>query len=407
MPCGRIPIRIDKPTPPRVIVPALQIVQPRFRVVDVPAVAQGVLFAEGCGQRAGGGQRIAPCVVGVVHDARAAGADKAGHVALCVLDVEILRAVAVHGQWAGRVVGEAQLVAAPRQLHQLVAQIMVIVRRAVDSLRDALAVGIVAVGDIHPGLAHPRELAAVLPCVRPHAVAQKVADLVRRQALPADAREQIAPACVTVSIGNGALRRAEISSRIGILRLALDVAAVIVGICPRLPSRLIVLAHELVKAVVGVGRRALAVGDGGDVPARVVGVGIRRRAGLPRPDLPRGRCGRGIVVADRGLDHGLPAILRVHRGHPPQRVVGIARGDGSLRRFRQAVVRSSLEYLRAILFSRTDNSHILTKETTMCQHALPLLYHVTCQEHPETPLCVGIIPTFRSSFIAKLQYSSL
>ena len=87
-------------------------------------------------------------------------------------------------------------------------------------------------------------------------------------------------------------------------------------------------------------------------------------------------------------------------------VVGVARGDGSLRRFRQAVVRSSLEYLRAILFSRTDNSHILTKETTMCQHALPLLYHVTCQEHPETPLCVGIIPTFRSSFIAKLQYSS-
>ena len=167
MPCGRIPIRIDKPTPPRVIIPAPQIVQPRFRVVDVPAVAQGVLFAEGGGQRAGGGQQIAPCVVGVGHDARAAGADKAGHVALCVLDVEILRAVAVHGQRAGRVVGEVQLIAAPRQLHQLVTQIMVIVRRAVDGFRDALAVGIVAVGDCLAGLAHPRELAAMLPCVRP------------------------------------------------------------------------------------------------------------------------------------------------------------------------------------------------------------------------------------------------
>ena len=77
-------------------------------------------------------------------------------------------------------------------------------------------------------------------------------------------------------------------------------------------------------------------------PARVVGIGIRRRAGLPRPDLPRGRRGRGIVVADRGLDHGLPAALRVHRGHPPQRVVGVARGDGSLRRFRQAVIRSGV-----------------------------------------------------------------
>ena len=231
-----------------------------------------------------------------------------------------------------------QLIAAPRQLHQLVAQIMVIVRRAVNGFHDALAAVIVAVGDIRPGFAHPRQLTPVLPCVRPRAVAQEVADLVRRQALAADARQQIAPARVAVTVGDGTHRRTEAPGRIGVLRLALDVAAVIVGIRPRLPRRLIVLAHELVEAVVGIGRRALAVGDRRDVPARVVGVGIRRRAGFPRPDLPRGRRGRGIVVADRGLDHGLPAILRIHRGHPPQRVVGVARRDGSLRRFRQAVV---------------------------------------------------------------------
>ena len=92
----------------------------------------------------------------------------------------------------------------------------------------------------------------MLPCVRPRAVAEKIADLVRRQALPADAREQVAPARVAVAIGNGAHRRAETSGRIGILRLALDVAAVIVGIRPRLPRRLIVLANKLVEAVVGI-----------------------------------------------------------------------------------------------------------------------------------------------------------
>ena len=91
-----------------------------------------------------------------------------------------------------------QLVAVPRQLHQLVAQIMVIIRRVVDGLRDAPAVGIVAVGDIRPGLAHPRELAAMLPCIRPRAVAQEVANLVRRQALAADACQQIAPTRVAV-----------------------------------------------------------------------------------------------------------------------------------------------------------------------------------------------------------------
>ena len=58
---------------------------------------------------------------------------------------EILRAVVVHGQWAGRVVGEVQLIAAPRQLHQLVTQIMVIVRRTVDGFRDALAAVIVGI----------------------------------------------------------------------------------------------------------------------------------------------------------------------------------------------------------------------------------------------------------------------
>ena len=138
-------ISTNKPPPRRVIIPALQIIQPRFRVVDVSTVAQRVLFAEGGGHRAGGGQRVAPCVVGVGHDAGAAGGDEAGHVALRVLDVEILCAVAVHGQRASRVVGEVQLIAAPRQLGQLVAQIEVVVRRAVDGFRDALAVGIVGI----------------------------------------------------------------------------------------------------------------------------------------------------------------------------------------------------------------------------------------------------------------------
>ena len=103
------------------------------------------MCAEGGVQRAGGAQRIAPCVVGVGHDAGAAGADETGHVALCVLDVEILRAVVAHGQRAGRVVSKVQLIAAPRQLHQLVTQIMVIIRRAVDGFRDALAAVIVGI----------------------------------------------------------------------------------------------------------------------------------------------------------------------------------------------------------------------------------------------------------------------
>ena len=185
---------------------------------------------------------ISPRIIDILNNLRAVEIYQSYYISLRIFYVVINRAVVVHRCRADRVIGEVQLIAAPRQLHQLVAQIMVIVRRAVDGLRDALAVGIVAVGDCLAGLAHPRELAAMLPCIRPRAVAQEVADLVRRQALPADAREQIAPTCITVAVVDGALRRAEISSRIGVLCLALDVAAVIVGIGPRLPRRLIVLA---------------------------------------------------------------------------------------------------------------------------------------------------------------------
>ena len=40
-------IRIDKPSPDRVIIPAAEVVQARLAVVDIPAVAQGICSAEG------------------------------------------------------------------------------------------------------------------------------------------------------------------------------------------------------------------------------------------------------------------------------------------------------------------------------------------------------------------------
>ena len=60
-----------------------------------------------------------------------------------------------------------QLVAAPGHLRQLVAQMGIVVRCAVDCLGNALAVGIVAVGDAAAGCAHGRQLAALrCPAVR-------------------------------------------------------------------------------------------------------------------------------------------------------------------------------------------------------------------------------------------------
>ena len=193
-------IRIDKPSPGGVIIPAAEVVQARLGVVDVPAIAQRVRGAEGGGHGAVGGHGRAPGVIGVGHHLSAAGIHKTGNVALGVLQVEIPVAVVRHRRGPQAVVGKVQLVAAPGHLRQLVAQVRVIVCCAVDRLGNALAVGIVAVGDA-AALAHGRQLAAVLPGIGPYAVGQGIAYGVVGDGFPVIRRQQVRPISVAVGIG--------------------------------------------------------------------------------------------------------------------------------------------------------------------------------------------------------------
>ena len=89
-------IRIDKPSPNRVIVPAAEVVQARLGVIDVPAITQGIRSAEGGGHGAVGGHGRAPGVIGVGHHLGAAGVYKTGNIALGVLQIEILDTVIRH-----------------------------------------------------------------------------------------------------------------------------------------------------------------------------------------------------------------------------------------------------------------------------------------------------------------------
>ena len=92
-----------------------------------------------------------------------------------------------------------QLVAAPCHLRQLVAQVRVVVRCAVDRLGNALAVGIVAVGDAAAALAHGRQLTAMLPGVGPRAVGQGIAYGVVGDGLPIERRQQVRPISVAAA----------------------------------------------------------------------------------------------------------------------------------------------------------------------------------------------------------------
>ena len=69
-PCADIPIRIQEPSPLWVIVPALQIVQPRVRIVVIPPIPERIKRADNpllnrCRARLGGNRAVAPCVIGV------------------------------------------------------------------------------------------------------------------------------------------------------------------------------------------------------------------------------------------------------------------------------------------------------------------------------------------------------
>ena len=106
-------IRIDKPTPLRIIVPTPQIVQPRLLIKDIPAIAERLHLAQRFRQFTGTPQRRAPRIVAVADDGIAILIQNRNNVALQALDVGIRRAIVHHHcRTVLRVVEEVQLVAA-------------------------------------------------------------------------------------------------------------------------------------------------------------------------------------------------------------------------------------------------------------------------------------------------------
>ena len=91
----------DKPPEVRVIIPAVEIVQPSFGIVIIPPVAEGILVAHGVAGGVGDGA-VAPGVVAVlVHNLSGSSPDNGNDIPLQVVEV-----VEQHGT-----VGEAHALA--------------------------------------------------------------------------------------------------------------------------------------------------------------------------------------------------------------------------------------------------------------------------------------------------------
>lgn len=131
-------------------------------------IVEGVELTQRAGHSAGGGQNVAPCVIGIGHHLRAAAVDQPGHVALCILQVEILRAVVGDGHGADLIVGKMQSCAAGGcrniDLRQRVTEVGVACPRSLACVDD-LAAGVADVVNAWLGLVQTRCTSPLLRAV--------------------------------------------------------------------------------------------------------------------------------------------------------------------------------------------------------------------------------------------------
>ena len=333
-------IRANKPPKLRAIVPAVEVIQPRFGIIVVTPVAEGILFPNGVA--AGVGDcALAPGVVAVSgHHLARSGPHDGDDVPLHVVEIIIQRVPVGEAHPLACTVVEEQHGGVPGLLGQDLAAIEEKLRlRAVHRFGRAdavsvvlIAIGVAAVGDL-------RQLPA-LPAVAGAIVAGHVADGIMPDRLAVVLRQQVAPVAV-VDVGAGLQgRRRQGSGRKGVALYRLDVPGAVVGIDEGGVLGLAVVAGQLVLLVVGVflpqGLGVVGGPDplGGDVPGLVVGViqvrHIQQTAGMGIVDAPH-QGGGAVFVAG-------PVHIRVGR-----RGVAVVRAGlvGGLVRTGEAVVGSA------------------------------------------------------------------
>ena len=223
-------IRADKSPELRVIVAAVQIVQPGFGIVIVPPVAEGVFVAHGVAGGVGD-SAVAPGVVAVGGNDLAGGGPGDGDD----IPLQVVEIVEQHGP-----VGETHALAGavveephdriPGLLRQNLAAVEEEFRGgAVDRLAGAdavgvvlIAVGVAAVGDLPQLPAHPGVAGAV--------VAGHVADAVVGDGLAVVLGQQIRPAAVAVGVGLGLQNIAQGAGCIGVPLYRQNVPGLAVGV---------------------------------------------------------------------------------------------------------------------------------------------------------------------------------
>ena len=223
-------IRADESPKLWAVVPAIEIIQPRFGIVIIPPVAEGILVAHGV---AGGvGDRaVAPGVVAVLsHDLPRSSPDNGNNIPLDIVEVvEQHSPVGKAHALAGAVVEEPHNAVSGLLRQNLAAVEEEFRGGALDCLAGAdtvsvvlIAVGIAAVGDLPQLTAHPGVAGAV--------VGEHVADAVVGDGLAVVLGQQVRPAAVAIGVSFGLQNLAQGAGCIGVPLDRQNVPGLAVGV---------------------------------------------------------------------------------------------------------------------------------------------------------------------------------
>ena len=276
-------IGINKPSHLRIVISALEIIQPGLCVVDVSTIAQGVGLTEGIGHGAGDAKRGTPGVVGIRNYRRTTGIQDTGDITLEIGGVVVSIAAIGDGHGCTAcVIAEVQRIAADGHLAQTAAVIDVLIGSRPVTSGDPHTVGIVVEAPAGSTVIHSGKLPAMLPCIPPGAVVYWVADAVVIDRNTIVLLQQILPGGIRIAIGVGFRRRSGRSRGVGILVFREDVAAAVVGPYRGSVCGLIVLPGQLIGGIIGVGGSlVIIVSDGNDAAVLyVVELAMRQKKTL-------------------------------------------------------------------------------------------------------------------------------
>ena len=104
-------IGIDKSIPMGCIIPASEVVQAGFLIIDIPTIAERIAHTQRIRERAGHGERLTPCIVLVFYNKIAIVVKDANDISLKIMEIGVGRAIEVYLRRTGlRIVKEVQLV---------------------------------------------------------------------------------------------------------------------------------------------------------------------------------------------------------------------------------------------------------------------------------------------------------